>query len=123
MEAEDEHLASAAKQAGAAIISLGAVNWLELITLMKSISLVISGRYHINIFASICGVPFLPMQTNTSKMDGLLELLGCADSPVRDFSDEADTLDLEQAIAVPADVIQRIAARFRATLNQHEIPA
>ena len=123
VEAEDEHLAAAASNAGAKILPLGSLNWTEVFTLLRSVSLVVSGRYHINIFAAISGVPFIPMETNTAKMDGLLELLGCVDRPVRDFNDQMGTLNLEHAIAAPADVIQRIAARFQATPIQHEISA
>lgn len=123
VEAEDEHFASAASQAEAAIIPLGAMNWMELIAFMKSVSLVVSGRYHINIFAAICGVPFIPMQTNTSKMDGLLELLGYAEQPVRALNDEDDTLNLESTITTTSNVIRGIADRCHSTPIQHEILA
>ncbi|MEP3477696.1 MAG: polysaccharide pyruvyl transferase family protein [Fuerstiella sp.] len=123
VEAEDEHLASAAKQAGAAIIPLGAMNWMELLTFMKSVSLVVSGRYHINIFAAICGVSFLPMQTNTSKMDGLLELLGHASQSVRALDNEHNTLNFENCIHASAEVTKEICNQLQTVAYSEEFSA
>ena len=37
--------------------------------------IVIGGRQHPNIFAAMQGVPFIPLQGNTHKMEGVVELL------------------------------------------------
>lgn len=75
VELEDERLAGAAHAAGARIIPLGAFDWREVIPLLQTADFVVSGRYHINIFAILAGIPFVPMETNTKKMHGLLELI------------------------------------------------
>jgi polysaccharide pyruvyl transferase WcaK-like protein len=76
VEAEDEKFASVAARAGASILPLGATRWEQVQPFLAGAEWVVSGRYHINIFASMSGTPFIPLETNTAKMQGLLELLG-----------------------------------------------
>ena len=75
VEIEDEKLAGAAQAAGANVLPLGSVPWKHVFSLLKQAKLVMSGRYHINIFAALSGTPFIAMETNTRKMAGLFELL------------------------------------------------
>lgn len=75
VEIEDEKLAGAARAAGATVLPLGSVPWKHVFTLLSQAKLVMSGRYHINIFAALSGTPFIAMETNTKKMAGLFELL------------------------------------------------
>lgn len=98
VETEDERFASDAAQAGARILPLGCLNWRQVPSLLRRMELVVSGRYHINIFAALAGVPFLPLSTNTGKLTGVLELL----SPdrtisVREWGNETPELNLEGA--------------------------
>lgn len=79
IEAEDERFASCAVDAGATIVPLGGVRWLHAKPFLTTAEWVASGRYHVNIFAALAGTPFVPMESNTSKMEGLLELLGHPD--------------------------------------------
>ncbi|NBQ53380.1 MAG: polysaccharide pyruvyl transferase family protein, partial [Proteobacteria bacterium] len=75
VETEDEQFAVDAAQAGARILPLGCLNWRQVPSFLRRMEMVVSGRYHINIFAALAGVPFLPLSTNTGKMAGVLELL------------------------------------------------
>ncbi|MBD3790905.1 MAG: polysaccharide pyruvyl transferase family protein [Campylobacterales bacterium] len=45
------------------------------IAVIAKAHLVIGGRQHPNIFAAMQGVPFIPLQGNTHKMEGVVELL------------------------------------------------
>ncbi|MDD3774912.1 MAG: polysaccharide pyruvyl transferase family protein [Sulfurovaceae bacterium] len=45
------------------------------IAVISKAYLVIGGRQHPNIFAAMYGVPFIPFQGNTHKMNGVVELL------------------------------------------------
>jgi hypothetical protein len=102
VEAEDERLASAAVEAGAMVLPLGSLTWRDVVPVLRQASVVISGRYHINIFSLMAGTPFVPMETNTLKTAGLLELLGCRDRvAVRTLvGSEYEPLNLQAAVCV-----------------------
>ena len=50
--------------------------WHAFGTYLRRFALVVSGRYHVLIFAAMAGVPALALPSNTYKIDGLLDLLG-----------------------------------------------
>ena len=105
VETEDEQFALDAAQAGARILPLGYLNWRQVLRRME---MVVSGRYHINIFAALAGVPFLPLSTNTGKMAGVLELLSPARNiPVREWGNETPELNLEGAFLAEKSQVQR----------------
>lgn len=123
VEAEDEKYASVAAHAGASILPLGAFRWEQVQSSLAGAEWVVSGRYHINIFAAMAGTPFIPLETNTSKMQGLLELLGCRNSqPVRDWNrtgavdDVASMIRPDAAIRISSGTIAECAA-----LAEHSI--
>jgi polysaccharide pyruvyl transferase WcaK-like protein len=98
VETEDEQFALDAAQAGARILPLGCLNWRQVLPFLRRMEMVVSGRYHMNIFAALAGVPFLPLSTNTGKMAGVLELLSPARNiPVREWGNETPELNLEGA--------------------------
>jgi polysaccharide pyruvyl transferase WcaK-like protein len=108
IETEDEQMAPIAAEAGARILPLGCLRWREMPGFLRRMGLVVSGRYHINIFAALAGVPFLPLSTNTGKMAGVLELL----SPnrtisVREWGNETPELNLEGAFQAEKSQVQR----------------
>ena len=73
-DAEDP-LARAVKQAGWAVEDNRAVRWQDFGSFLQQFGLVISGRYHVLIFAAMAGVPAVALPSNTWKIDGLIELL------------------------------------------------
>jgi hypothetical protein len=107
VEEEDEWVAPAAAEAGASVIPLGSIPWERITDYLGSAKCVVSGRYHINIFSMLAGVPFLPMETNTPKMKGVLRLVGVGDrGSIRSWSEEKAP-DLQDAILVPAEAVER----------------
>ena len=106
VETEDERFAVDAAQAGARILPLGCLNWRQVPSFLRRMEMVVSGRYHINIFAALAGVPFIPLSTNTGKMAGVLELLSPNRKiPVREWGRETPGLDLDTAfLAEKAEV-------------------
>jgi polysaccharide pyruvyl transferase WcaK-like protein len=117
VETEDEKFASVAARAGASILPLGAVRWEQVQPFLAGAEWVVSGRYHINIFASMSGTPFIPLETNTAKMQGLLELLSCHNSqPVRKWNqtgavdDVASMISPDAAIKISNGTIAKCAA-------------
>ena len=108
VETEDERFAADAAQTGARILPLGCLRWRQVPPFLRRMELVVSGRYHINIFAALTGVPFLPLSTNTGKMAGLLELLSPDRKiPVREWGNECPELNLEGAFLADKSQVQR----------------
>jgi len=107
VEEEDEWLASVAAEAGATVIPLGSIPWERMTDYLGSAKCVVSGRYHINIFSMLAGIPFLPLETNTPKMKGVLRLVGVGDSgSIRSWSEEKAP-DLQDAILVPREDVDK----------------
>lgn len=108
VEAEDEALAPEAALAGARILPLGCLKWRQVPSFLRRMELVVSGRYHINIFAALAGVPFLPLSTNTGKMAGVLELLSPGRAvPIREWATETPELDLGEAFLAEKDQVEK----------------
>jgi polysaccharide pyruvyl transferase WcaK-like protein len=75
---------------------------------LRRMGLVVSGRYHINIFAALAGVPFLPLSTNTGKMAGVLKLLSPNRKiPVREWGRETPELDLNSAFLAEKSEVEK----------------
>jgi hypothetical protein len=75
---------------------------------LRRMGLVVSGRYHINIFTALAGVPFLPLSTNTGKMSGVLELLSPNRKiPVREWGRETPELDLDGAFLAEKPAMEK----------------
>lgn len=53
-----------------------AMPWDALPEYLKKVKLVVSGRHHMIIFALMARTPFIPLSSNTWKIEGLCELFG-----------------------------------------------
>ncbi len=53
----------------------GRFNYRFFLHMLKDSFLCVSDRYHQNVFAALCQIPFVPIQGNTGKTKGLIELL------------------------------------------------
>lgn len=73
-------------------------------------TMLVGGRYHLSILAAIGGTPSVLLETNTVKLDGLVELLGTS-WKVRPWADLHDAV--EDAVRLAAS-----SARDRAELRQ-----
>jgi polysaccharide pyruvyl transferase WcaK-like protein len=108
VETEDERVAPDAAQAGARILPLGCLNWRQVPRFLRRMGMVVSGRYHINIFAALAGVPFIPLSTNTGKMAGVLELLSPNRKiPVREWGSATPDLDLNSAFLAEKSEVEK----------------
>ena len=76
MENSETIAAKIAESSGAKIINMKNYNWFDIKTIVENASLVVSGRYHIVIFALLWGRPFIALESNSWKTDGLFDLLG-----------------------------------------------
>lgn len=120
VEQDDEALARPARDAGAEILALGACTQDQLGQLLRQAEWVVSGRYHINIFSALEGTAFLPLETNTQKMRGLLEHLNvAADYRIRSWENAAAAPALQQskAITVTSDQVLHCSSLARKELK------
>jgi Polysaccharide pyruvyl transferase len=83
MAAAEEPLARAVEDAGWPVQDNRDIAWQDFGSHLQQFGLVVSGRYHVLIFAAMAGVPAIALRSNTWKIQGLMELLGgqvtCAD--------------------------------------------
>ena len=76
MEEREAAVASAVARAGWPLAHAHDVAWHDFGTFLRQFALVVSGRYHVLLFAAMAGVPALALPSNTFKNEGLLNLLG-----------------------------------------------
>ncbi len=63
----------------------------QLIAIQSLAQVLVGGRFHPTIFAAKYGIPFVALQSNTHKMSGLMEMLGCQEL-LHQFSDLAQVI-------------------------------
>lgn len=63
------------------------IPWEETASFLRQFPIAISGRHHVNIFLMRAGVPFLPIPSNTWKVDETLKMVGYPLTPVEAFSE------------------------------------
>ncbi len=66
-------------------IDAGSLGLKEMIGFLRQFPIAISGRHHINIFLMRAGVPFLPLPSNTWKIEETLNLVGYPVQPIRAY--------------------------------------
>lgn len=90
VEVEDERFEAIARRAGASIYPLRRWTPAGLLSMLQEYDLVISGRYHLMIFAWLAGRPVVPMMSNSWKVEGLLEMAATARNPVHSHCQPLD---------------------------------
>ena len=83
VESEDERFEALARRAGALIYPLRRWAPAGLLSMLQEHDLVVSGRYHLIIFAWLAGRPVVPIMSNSWKVEGLLEMAGFAPGSVQ----------------------------------------
>lgn len=77
LAADDRDFARLLTQAtGGAIELCHATSEAEWLSAIASAKLLVSGRFHYSIAAACLGTPFIALDSNTPKMDGLMQMLG-----------------------------------------------
>lgn len=61
------------KSMGVKFVDFGEINYLEIPDFIKQFEFVVSGRYHLDILSFVAGVPFIPLKSNTWKIQGLVD--------------------------------------------------
>lgn len=86
----------------------------EVAAVIEGAKLLISGRYHMNIFAAAVHTPFISLPSGSHKTDGLLEILGNA-VPSSTFDDlGAIRSTLDQVLRDRDAISAKLAARMQA---------
>ncbi|TCP39818.1 polysaccharide pyruvyl transferase family protein [Rhodovulum marinum] len=76
---ETEMVSRLAPRMNLAVLHAGEIGLEDLMEEIAKSALVISGRHHVNIFSMFCGVPIVPLPSNTWKIEATLQM---ADYPV-----------------------------------------
>ena len=71
---------SVCSDSGISIVTAESIPWREIVPYVSQYRLAVSGRHHLNLFLMLAGVPFVPLPSNTWKIEATLQLL---DSPLR----------------------------------------
>ncbi len=87
MEDREKTLTDAVGSAGWSVADARDVAWHAFGHYLRRFALVVSGRYHVLLFAAMAGVPALALPSNTFKVEGLLDLLRRPDVLLRDPGD------------------------------------
>ncbi|AFM02721.1 hypothetical protein Fleli_0226 [Bernardetia litoralis DSM 6794] len=73
---ENESLLEPALQAlDVSIIDMNDYDWNMIGSILAEFELIVSGRYHIIIFCIMMNIPFIPIESNTWKIEGLFKTL------------------------------------------------
>jgi polysaccharide pyruvyl transferase WcaK-like protein len=119
LEPAEAPLTAAVAGRGWPIVRTADAPWPAFLHLLTTFDLVVSGRYHVLVFAASRGVPFIPLPSNTWKIEGLLDLLGSPTSVVRTEEDLSAALDMNpEGIRVPPARLARCRA-----LAHRNVPA
>lgn len=76
VEKEDTRFVAMAEDLGVKICSVMDCDAKETSQVLRRYDMIVSGRYHICIYAAMVGLPFIAQASNTPKMQGVMDLLG-----------------------------------------------
>ena len=110
LEDREAPLAATVAARGWATLDLRQVPWTAIGPCLRTFDLVISGRYHLLVFAAMAGRPFLARPSNTHKIEGLLEHLECDGA----MTGDAAALSRQLANGLPRAVAPSTIARCQA---------
>jgi len=54
---------------------LGELKYTEILSIIKNFKFVVSGRHHLNVFCILSEKPFIPLESNTWKIDGVCKMI------------------------------------------------
>jgi polysaccharide pyruvyl transferase WcaK-like protein len=83
-------------------------NFADFMAHIQTAAFILSGRFHIGVFAALCAAPFLVFEANTYKTRGLSQLLGHPCPPLDFFRDSFDHIieSVARALAMKDDLRQ-----------------
>jgi hypothetical protein len=115
MEEAEEPVASCVRDAGFPVEQNADLPWEGFGAYLREFELVVSGRYHVLIFAAMVGVPAIALPSNTFKIEGVLEFFDGAVPLARSAGELRDVLTAR--VPRPVDVRRIDACRRLADLN------
>jgi hypothetical protein len=115
-------LARAVADAGWAVEDNREIRWEDFGSYLQQFGHVVSGRYHVLVFAAMAGVPATALPSNTWKIDGLIELLGGQIACAESADDLATICRLAPPHTIDWPVIRACQAEARSTLPESVSP-
>jgi len=107
-----------ARASGWPVVDISTIDWHDFGAYLRQFELVVSGRYHVLLFAAMAGVPAIALPSNTFKIDGLLERLGTSGALARTT---AELQSLLSARMRPA-IVERSVIRHCQSLARMNVP-
>jgi polysaccharide pyruvyl transferase WcaK-like protein len=92
MEEAESPVVSHVRDAGFIVEQSADVPWESFGAYLRQFEIVVSGRYHVLIFAAMAGVPAIALPSNTFKIEGVLEFFDGAVPLAHDARELRDTL-------------------------------
>jgi hypothetical protein len=115
MEEAESPVAARISDAGFPVEQNADLPWESFGAYLREFELVVSGRYHVLIFAAMAGVPAIALPSNTFKIEGVLEFFDGA-VPLAHHAGELRDV-LTSGAPLPVDVHRIDACRHLADLN------
>jgi len=106
-------LIGACRGANLPIVLYSAIPPRYILTFLKQVRLVVSGRYHINMLSLLAGVPFIPLSSNSWKIEGMRELF---DWPIPVLSGEGGLKEVLSSFPEYRPKMDRAFEKIRKTV-------
>lgn len=113
VDAEEAPIADLVRQSGWDVRRAADTPLEQFASLLRSVDLVVSGRYHVLIFGAMVGVPIVAKPSNTWKVEGVMELFGRPDAIADDTSDLDRLLAFGPPRPIERDIIDACRGRAR----------
>ena len=116
MAEAEEPLAAAVVNSGWHADDNRTIPWQDFGSYLRQFRLVVSGRYHVLIFAAMAGVPAIALRSNTWKIEGLVELFAGQIPRATDVDDLARILAGAPHQPLESAVLRSCRSQARLTL-------
>lgn len=84
---ESATAAQACAEANVPLVAASQVPWQQIVSFLGRFTAAVSGRHHMNLFLALAGVPFVPLPSNSWKIEATLEELEYPFGPCRDSAE------------------------------------
>lgn len=99
-QSEGENILFLMKELKIPIIYSSEIPWSSIGSFLQKFKMIISGRYHILIFAIMTNMPILPLISNSWKIEGLMELISQKPITVGNYNDFFVSNDFQKVTRV-----------------------
>lgn len=96
---------------------LGEIKFNDIVSVIKNFNFVVSGRHHLNVFCILAGKSFIPLESNTWKIDGVCKMLDYKPNFEMSLSEKIDNILQGKQMKLKEFKESEIRLKSLATLN------